>query len=219
MTAMRPWKAVGDAAILIDFGGRIDPSISDELMAFDTAIAAEKIAGVVETIPSYAAILICFDPLQTDHQQVADALSAISPATTAANYSPTTHKVHVDYGGASGPDLDRLATETGLSPAEVIAYHIAGNYRVYMGGFAPGYAYLGGTPAPIQLPRKVKPETGHPPGSVIIAGGQCLITTLPMPTGWWVIGKARETVFMPEAADPFLLKPGDHVRFVDAAAQ
>jgi inhibitor of KinA len=48
----------------------------------------------------------------------------------------------------------------------------------------------------------------------MIAGGQCLITTLPMPTGWWVIGHTDFRVLDPEAEQPFRLAPGDRVRFV-----
>jgi inhibitor of KinA len=47
----------------------------------------------------------------------------------------------------------------------------------------------------------------------MVAGGQCLITTLPMPTGWWVIGTTRTAVLRPHDAAPFLLQPGDRVRF------
>jgi inhibitor of KinA len=48
----------------------------------------------------------------------------------------------------------------------------------------------------------------------MIAGGQCLITTLPMPTGWWVIGATRTPVLRPDNPEPFLFRPGDRVRFI-----
>jgi inhibitor of KinA len=217
MMAPRSWKAVGDSAILIVFGDRIDRAINADVLGLDAAIAAARIKGIVETVPSYAALMICFDPLQTDHKSVADAVMHLNSSTEDTEQGAKNHIVHVDYGGVSGPDLQSVADQLGLSSAEVIAHHMAGDYHVYMGGFAPGYAYLGGTPVPIHLPRKPKPETGHPPGSIIIAGGQCLITTLPMPTGWWVIGRTRQIMFDPDAGDPFLLKPGDVVRFVEAA--
>ena len=34
----------------------------------------------------------------------------------------------------------------------MIAAHLAGDYRVYMYGFAPGYDYLAGVPAAIRQP-------------------------------------------------------------------
>ena len=57
-----------------------------------------------------------------------------------------------------------------------------------MYGFAPGYAYLSGLPRRCGSTASPAPVRDVPAGSVIIAGGQCLITTLTMPTGWWIIG-------------------------------
>jgi inhibitor of KinA len=59
-----------------------------------------------------------------------------------------------------------------------------------MYGFAPGYAYLAGVPEPIQLPRKSAAVRDVAAGSVLIAGPQCLVTTLTMPSGWWNIGRS-----------------------------
>ena len=87
--------------------------------------------------------------------------------------------VDVVYDGA---DLAEVATRTGLTPDQVIATHLAGDYSVALYGFAPGYAYLSGLPDPIRLPRKDAAVRGVPAGSVIIAAGQCIVTTLTMPT-------------------------------------
>jgi inhibitor of KinA len=83
-----------------------------------------------------------------------------------------------------------------------------------MYGFAPGYAYMDGVAPALHLPRKAVPVRSRPPGTIMIAGGQCLITTLPMPTGWWVIGATRTPVLRPDDAQPFLFQPGDRVRFI-----
>jgi inhibitor of KinA len=96
----------------------------------------------------------------------------------------------------------------------VIAAHLGGRYRVYMYGFAPGYAYLGGVAPEIQVPRRTSPVRDVPAGSVIIAGPQCIVTTVTMPTGWWIIGRSPVRIFRPEATDPFLLDVGAEVRFV-----
>jgi inhibitor of KinA len=52
----------------------------------------------------------------------------------------------------------------------------------------------------------------------MIAGPQCLITTLPMPTGWWVIGRTPLRVLDADAEQPFLFDPGDRVRFTRIGA-
>ena len=82
-----------------------------------------------------------------------------------------------------------------------------------MYGFAPGYAYLGGVPDPIQVPRKPVPLRDVPAGSVIIAGPQCLITTLTMPTGWSIIGRSPTRVLTDDPDHPFLFDIGDRVMF------
>ena len=117
------------------------------------------------------------------------------------------------YRQYAAPDLAAAAEALGITPEALIEQHLAGDYRVYMYGFAPGYAYLGGVPEAIHLPRKPAAVRGYPVGSVMIAGAQCLITTLPMPTGWWVIGRTAVRVLDADAERPFLFDPGDRVRF------
>ena len=82
-----------------------------------------------------------------------------------------------------------------------------------MYGFAPGYAYLAGVPDRLRLPRKPAAVRGVEAGSVIVAGPQCLITTLKMPTGWWIIGRSPTRVLTGDAERPFLFDVGDRVRF------
>jgi inhibitor of KinA len=153
--------------------------------------------------------MLLFDPLAADAATVEQHLSTLDIGE--AELAGAEHVVPVRY---DGPDLAAVAARLSLSEEQVAQQHRAGDYRVYMYGFAPGYAYLGGVPEALRLPRKDAPVRGHPPGSVMIAGGQCLITTLPMTTGWWVIGHTDFRVLDPEAEQPFRLAPGDRVRFV-----
>ena len=80
-----------------------------------------------------------------------------------------------------------------------------------MYGFTPGYAYMSGTPAAIQLPRKPAAIRGVPAGSVIIAGPQCIVTTLLMPAGWWVLGRSPTRILTGDEDQPFLFDVGDAV--------
>jgi len=110
-------------------------------------------------------------------------------------------------------DLDAVAAQTGLDREAVIAAHLSGDYSASMYGFAPGYAYLSGVPEAIQIPRKTAPVRDIPVGAVMIAGGQCLITTLQMPTGWSILGSTPDEVMRDDPDNPFLLGVGDHVSF------
>ena len=106
-----------------------------------------------------------------------------------------------------------MAARSGLSEEAVIAAHLAGDYRVYLYGFAPGYAYMAGVPEALRLDRKTAPVRGVAAGSVIVAGAQCLITTLTMPTGWWILGSTKVRVLTGDTSRPFLFDVGDRVRF------
>lgn len=205
-------RPVGEAAVLVDFGGGIDETVFARVIALDHALAGDPPPGLEETVPAYTSLLLVFDPLVTDHAAMQ---AAVAPLLAGAAGFPAaaTHDVPVRY---DGPDLEDVAERLGLAPAAVAAAHLAGDYRVFMYGFAPGYAYLGGVPDALHLPRKPAAVRGHPVGSVMIAGAQCLITTLPMPTGWWVIGHTDARVLDPDGDRPFLFAPGDRVRFVPA---
>ncbi|ONF96357.1 5-oxoprolinase subunit B family protein [Sphingomonas jeddahensis] len=212
------FRAVGAGALLADFGDVIDEALFARVVALDRAVAAAPPVGLVETVPAYTSLLFVFDPLVTDHVAVeAHAARLIAPGGdfTGAH----THEVPVCYEGDAAPDLAAVAEWLGMSGEAVIAAHLAGEYRVFMYGFAPGYAYLGGVPEALHLPRKAVAVRGYPVGSVMVAGPQCLITTLPMPTGWWVIGRTPLRVLDAGAGRPFLFEPGDQVRFTRVRAE
>ena len=82
-----------------------------------------------------------------------------------------------------------------------------------MFGFSPGASYLSGVDPRIRLPRKPAPVRDVPAGSVIIAGAQCLVMTVTMPTGWWVIGRTPSARWA--GSDPGAgVDIGDVVEFV-----
>lgn len=207
--ALRP---AGSGAVLADFGSAIDEAVFAQVIALDRALSTQSPAWLLETVPAYTSLLIVFDPLVTEHAAVVHHLQSLdAPAVDLA--AATTHAVPVCYEGDAAPDIAAVATALGMSTEAVTAAHLAGDYRVFMYGFAPGYAYLGGVPEALQLPRKATAVRGHKIGSVMIAGPQCLITTLEMPTGWWVIGQTPTRVLESASKTPFLFEPGDRVRF------
>jgi inhibitor of KinA len=42
---------------------------------------------------------------------------------------------------------------------------------------------------------------------------QCCIYSVESPGGFWVLGRSPVLLYDPSAADPILLRAGDHVRF------
>ena len=80
-------------------------------------------------------------------------------------------------------------------------------------GFLPGFAYLGVLDPRIGAPRLDAPRPSVPAGSVGIAGQQTGIYPTETPGGWRVIGRTPVKPYDAERASPFLLNPGDVVRF------
>lgn len=204
---------VADRALLVEFGDTVDEAAHDLVVALDAVLRAAPPMGMVEAVPAMVNLLIVFDPCITAHDAIADAVRPRLAGLVADPTAVACHDVPVCYEADLAPDLAAVSAQTGLSVEAVIAAHLAGDYSVFMYGFAPGYAYLSGVPAEVRLPRKSTPVRGVAAGSVIIAGGQCLVTTLTMPTGWWVIGRSPARILTRDEERPFLFDVGDRVRF------
>lgn len=211
---MEPWfKPVADHAVLVCFSETHDEAAHTRVLALDKAIAANPPVGMIETVPALVNLLVRFDVTATDHVAVEAQVRGLLGHLTSEKISGQVRQVHVCYEAPFAPDLDAVAAATGLTPDAVIAAHLAGRYDVLMYGFSPGYAYLSGIPEEIQIPRKPTPVRDVPAGSVIIAGPQCLVTTLTMPTGWSIIGRSPTPILTGDPARPFLFDVGDKVVF------
>jgi inhibitor of KinA len=207
------FRPVADHALLVEFGTEITPEAYAKVRHLDAMLALHAPHGFLESVPAYVNILVEFDPILTDHRAIKKALIGLLSLKSAPRPSTTEREVLVCYEPAFAPDLPEVARLCGLSEQEVIAAHLAGDYAVFLYGFAPGYAYLAGVPQALHLPRKDAAIRDVAAGSVIIAAGQCLVTTLKMPTGWWIIGRSPTEILCKNPSRPFLFDVGDPVRF------
>lgn len=213
-TPSRPrFTPVAGHALLVEFAEALDEAAHAAVLRLDAALGAAPCPGQRELVPAFVNLLIVFDARLTDPASVQAHVAGLLDRATLSPRDPVTHRVGVCYDPALAPDLAQVATRCGLTEEAVIAAHLAGDYRVYLYGFAPGYAYLAGVPPALRLDRKPAPVRGVAAGSVIIAGAQCLITTLTMPTGWWIIGRSTARVLTGDDAHPFLFEVGDRVTF------
>ncbi len=199
--------------MLVEFGETISRAVHDRVRHLDAALAQSPFDGFTEAVPAYASVLVGFDPDVTDHARVEAAVAGLIGQKARKPPKGARREVLVCYDDEFAPDLPEVAARTGLTPEAVIAAHLAGDYSVFMYGFAPGYAYLAGVPEAIQLPRKPGAVRDIPAGAVIIAGPQCLVTTLIMPTGWWIIGRSPTRILSENADRAFLFEIGDDVTF------
>lgn len=204
---------VADHALLVQFADTISDAVTARVQMLDKAINDDAPLGLCETIPAFVNLLVEFDPLVTDHSEMEQAVRARLNAKATATGKGTLHQVLVCYDDDLAPDLMAVADATGLSTDAVINAHLSGAYKVGMYGFAPGYAYLSGVPENLQVPRKTAAVRDIPAGSVMIAGPQCLVTTLIMPTGWSILGRSPTKILRNDPARPFLFDVGDRVQF------
>ena len=54
----------GDRALLVEFGDEIGDRVHARVAALDADLVVQPIPGLVETVPSYAALLVEYDPLR-----------------------------------------------------------------------------------------------------------------------------------------------------------
>jgi len=209
----------GEAALLVELGDTIDPDLNEAVHRLDAAINRAELDGVVETVPTYRSILVSFDPTRTTAPALAAAISALKTAAGDANATERRRWfVPVCFGGAHGEDLVEVASRAGLSAEAVVDLHCAADYRVYMLGFSPGFAYLGGLPEALHLPRRENPRAVTPAGSFMQGGSQAALSPVAMPSGWHLIGRTPLCLFDPGRSQPFPLAPGDRVRLVAIGA-
>ena len=212
MSAPPRLHSLGDAALLCE----LPPPARLEVQQKIWALAAEALAwpGVGEALPGMNNLTLMFDPAQTDAQALGARILALWPSLKSTAIAGREVRIPVAYGGDDGPDLGDVAAHTGLSAAEVVKRHCAGDYVVYLLGFLPGFAFLGGLAPELATPRRAEPRTAVPARSVGIGGEQTGVYPLVSPGGWQLIGRTPLELFDPAASEPTLLRPGDRVRFV-----
>lgn len=212
---------LGDRAVMITLGGTIDEATHRLVRSASARIDQRPPAGFVDQVPAFTSIAVHYDPLiaargtsKTPYERVVDDLSVALDGLTAERLPPArVVEVPVSYGGALGPDLDDVARAHEITADEVVRIHTSGDYLVYMVGFMPGFAYLGGLSPKLATPRRTTPRTIVPAGTVGIGGSQTGVYPLDSPGGWNLIGKTPLAVFDIARPQPALLATGDRVRF------
>lgn len=172
--------------------------------------------ALFELVPSYTSVLLIFDVLKTDHQQIAAQLRDASamlfrPATIATG---NIIELPCYYSLETGPDLVEVAAMHQLRVAELVRLHSNQSYQVYAIGFAPGFAYLGFINERLQTPRLATPRPQVAAGSVAIADRQTAVYPAASPGGWRLLGNCPTPLFDLNASPMMPFSVGDTVRFV-----
>ena len=207
---------------MITLGDTIDERTHRLVRAASRRIRGEPPPGFVDIVPAFVSIVVHYEPLTARGQTktgtpydrvVAFLRERLADLDVEHLDMPRTVEIPVCYGGELGPDLEDVARLHGLAPEDVIRLHTGAEYLVYMIGFMPGFAYLGGLPERIATPRRKTPRTAVPAGTVGIGGRQTGVYPLVSPGGWNLIGRTPLKIFDFARDEPTLVSTGDRVRF------
>lgn len=207
-------KVVSETNLIIYFGDQIDSALAVEIGAISQALRCDFVPKLIEVIPSYTSILVEFNPLIINHQQLIDKLRLSikaykhSQATKVKTIElPTYYSIEV------GPDLTNIAKITGFSVEKIIQLHSQMSYRVCAIGFAPGFAFLAKVDDRIAVKRHSQPRQFIPAGSVGIANQQTAVYPNDSPAGWQIIGNCPLPLYTPEQEPITPFSVGDEVNF------
>ena len=203
----------GDSAVTVEFSRKIDDEANRRVLALDRTLASEPIAGVSETVPTYRSLLVHYDPAQIDFVTLGQKLVELAQRPVPSSEKSRLWRVPVAYGGEYGIDLEDVAKTLGTTPDDVVARHVAGDYRVAMLGFTPGWSYLSGLQESLHMPRRQNPRLLTPAGTISVGGVQAGIQCLAGPSGWHLLGCTPVRTYQLHREPTFLLEPGDRVKF------
>lgn len=208
-------RPLGDAAWIVEFGSAIDEATHERVMGFADALARASWPGVVECVPAYTTVAVHWRADDTDHAgDAAAALLELARTAPPLARPGRRWRLPVCFDAEFAPDLDALAHARALAPRQVIEAMTSAVFRVYMLGFQPGFPYMGGLPAALEVPRRATPRTAVPERSVAVAGRMCAVYPWRSPGGWHLLGRTPLRMFdAARAEDPAWLHPGDEVRW------
>ena len=201
-------------SLIVYLGEQATQEVSEKIYYLADELEKVLTIDLIDLIPSYASLLVIFNPLTTDHFSVRNTIFSINwEMRSNTKKRRETITLPVYYDEEVGNDLNNLAEKKRLAVDEVIELHTGVSYLVYAIGFAPGFAYLGEVDEKIAAQRLSTPRMNVPRGSVAIADRQTAVYPASSPGGWNLIGRCPIKMYDPTTSPYMLVGIGDTVRF------
>jgi inhibitor of KinA len=206
-------KAVAEGSILVEYEEEVSLEVNRKARQLAFGMEQRSCPGLEEVILTYRSVVVYFDPLVAKEETIRGLIEEVNANLVEIELpSPRLFRIPTTYSPAYGPDLDRVAEHTGLTPDEVIQLFSSQVYPVYFLGFICSWAYLGGVPEALHVPRLSTPRSFVPAGSVGFAGPQANVLPVDSPSGFNYIGCTFVAVYDPNQFPPTLIRPGDYIQ-------
>ncbi len=216
-------RPLGDAAWIVEFGSDINVATHARVMGLAQALADAREQSrwqqVLDWVPAYTTLTVHFSAKGTADASdaaltAADELLALARSAAPLQQPGRRWRLPVCFDAECAPDLQALAQARGLSTEAAVALLTHTAFRVYMLGFQPGFPYMGGLPAALEMPRLTTPRTAVPERSVAVAGRMCAVYPWRSPGGWHLVGRTPLQLFDASHAQAAAwLQAGDEVQW------
>ncbi len=209
-------RFISEHTLLVEFGQTLDDATHQKVLKLDAALANCPIKDLIETLPTFRSLSIEFDPFVLSPDKLVELVMALD--FDSYKFTGDRWRVPVCFEQPYAEDLEETAKVLGISRAHLIKRVLESKFKVYMFGFVPGFAYLGGLDEALHIPRRKTPRPPVPPGSLIIAGGLAGFMPIAMPTGWYVLAQSPVCLFSDTRSPMVPFAVGDQLKFyaVDA---
>ena len=216
--------AFGERGLLVQFEETEKIPAIRAVSALNQQLLALNLRGLISTTPSYASLLVTFEPAAISGDRLNTIISELlqSSSSDSVNAGPEIDQACWQLPTLFVDDRDEdareLQAELGLSWDRVVTTFCNATYRVNAIGFLPGFTYLGGLSDALYCRRLEVPKSRIPASSVAIAGNQAGIYPMDSPGGWRVLGRLPFAIFEPARPSPVLFSPHDQVTFISVSA-
>lgn len=213
------YKNFGDKAVLIVWEEKISPEIINDINGYKEAIFKRKKEQIIDFIIGYNSLVLKYNEIINFNNEILELKVIYNELNIQNSIVKYLWTIPVCYDLEYGFDLSNMSKKLGVSVEKIIALHSSAMYTVYFVGFLPGFLYLGGLDATLELNRKSTPQLKVPKGSVAIGGKQTGIYPQDSPGGWHIIGKTPINFFNLENDFPCFAKSGDQLKFESVCKQ